>query len=546
MSGYYQQQFPPSGPPPSYHEQRPPQPHGYGAPQYGAAPYPPHAGYGTQHTGPASYPHDPQTRPFAPAAEAGMMPEKGGGPSDRPTRNGSAEEAIEKSQPWRDLVWAIIFWVQLIALVVVGGICYNRWSAQFTAQDPAHPDRSTSSDLGPLHHALPLIAIAVAAAAVQGLFWMWMMKKHGRTLIWITLIFGLIVAGLVVIAAVIAGNVVGVVFGIIFFLLNAYYVYIVRHKIAFAAAMMDVSLRSMSQFKTAWSLPIIGMLLMTGLAFVWSVCAFSIVYAVDHGSSEGARSARGFIFFLLVLSLFWTILTTKGWVHTCISGVAATYYYLAPHAIPKNPVWHAVRRASTTSFGSVAFGSFLTAFIRTVRFFVQMAYEQARNSNNQLAACALLCLECLIGCLEGVVNYINQYAFAIVAIYGRSYIQSAKDAWSLLRSRGFDAIINDSLIGSVLGFAQLIAGLCTGIITGLIAWSAFDTDWRPYAGLGFVVGLMLMMVVTEVVESAVICLFICLAHDPATLQRTKPEEYQKVMDPLETYYPHRGSQNGPV
>jgi hypothetical protein len=54
-----------------------------------------------------------------------------------------------------------------------------------------------------------------------------------------------------------------------------------------------------------------GMILMAGLAFVWSVCAFSIVYAVDNGSSSNAYSVRGLIFFALALSLFWTILAIK-------------------------------------------------------------------------------------------------------------------------------------------------------------------------------------------------------------------------------------------
>ena len=132
----------------------------------------------------------------------------------------------------------------------------------------------------------------------------------------------------------------------------------------------------------------------------------SIVWAVDNGGSDGARSVRGLIFFLLVLSLFWTILTVKGWVHTSVAGVCATWYFLSPHAVPANPVLHAVRRASTSSFGSICFGAFIVAFIRTVRFFVNMAYQNARNSNNQLAACALCCLECLIGLLESIVNYV--------------------------------------------------------------------------------------------------------------------------------------------
>ncbi len=130
------------------------------------------------------------------------------------------------------------------------------------------------------------------------------------------------------------------------------------------------------------------------------------------------------------------------------AGVQATWYFLSPHSVPANPVYQSVKRASSTSFGSICFGSFIVAFIRTVRFFVNMAYQNARNSNNQFAACALCILECLIGILESIVNYLNQYAFAICAIYGKAFMPAARDAWGLMKSRGFDAVINDSLIGT--------------------------------------------------------------------------------------------------
>lgn len=100
------------------------------------------------------------------------------------------------------------------------------------------------------------------------------------------------------------------------------------------------------------------------------------------------------------------------------------------------------------------------------------------------------------------------FSFAICAIYGKPFLTAASDAWELMRSRGFDAVINDSLIGGVLAFAQIIAGLVTGIAAALIAYYGFDTDWRAWAGAGFIIGVMLMVVVTEVVEAAVITLFI--------------------------------------
>lgn len=36
----------------------------------------------------------------------------------------------------------------------------------------------------------------------------------------------------------------------------------------------------------------------------------------------------------------------------------------------------------------------------------------------------------------------------ILALYGKSYIPAAKDTWRLLKDRGIDALVNDSLVGT--------------------------------------------------------------------------------------------------
>ena len=327
------------------------------------------------------------------------------------------------------------------------------------------------------------------------------------------------------------------------------------------------------------------------------------------------------------------------------SAVCQSGYFLAPHAVPAHPVWGSVKRASTTSFGSIAFGSFIVAFIRTVRFFVNLAYQvcgaskAAPTTTRAVRAASVVCVfgvahnhpcrsvlsvlvlvECsqqqqsvrgLCSVLLGVLDrhpgehrqlrqpvsrntalrrtaranenrcalpgtlhraamqaavfcalrevpwnrifvsrsfrllrmpcaHFHRYAFAICAIYGKPFLASAQQAWGLMKSRGFDAVINDSLIGGVLQFAQIICGLFTGVIAALVAYYGFSSDWRPWAGVGFVVGVMLMVVITEVVESAVVALFICLADDPVRLQQTKPDAYNRIMDPLNANYPVRG------
>ena len=66
----------------------------------------------------------------------------------------------------------------------------------------------------------------------------------------------------------------------------------------------------------------------------------------------------------------------------------------------------------------------------------------------------------MLGCIEDIVEYFNFYAFTQVAIYGKDFCDAAKSTWKLVKSKGIDALINDSLIGYVLGLGTF----CVGII----------------------------------------------------------------------------------
>jgi hypothetical protein len=51
-----------------------------------------------------------------------------------------------------------------------------------------------------------------------------------------------------------------------------------------------------------------------------------------------------------------------------------------------------------------------------------------------------------VSVIESYIEFLNEYAFAQVAIYGKDYCQAAHDTWELIKARGVDLIINDDLI----------------------------------------------------------------------------------------------------
>ena len=94
----------------------------------------------------------------------------------------------------------------------------------------------------------------------------------------------------------------------------------------------------------------------------------------------------------------------------------------------------------TTSLGSIAFGSLIVALISVLR---QIVISTKKRTKHNLVMCLL---ECMLTCLQRAMEWFNMYAFVHVAIYGTNYIQSAGNSWGLLKTKGFEALINDDLV----------------------------------------------------------------------------------------------------
>jgi hypothetical protein len=63
----------------------------------------------------------------------------------------------------------------------------------------------------------------------------------------------------------------------------------------------------------------------------------------------------------------------------------------------------------------------LIALIQTLKAMANEARNQASADGNPGLALLFCCIQCLIGCIEDIMEYFNKYAFAQVAIYGKDY-----------------------------------------------------------------------------------------------------------------------------
>lgn len=57
-----------------------------------------------------------------------------------------------------------------------------------------------------------------------------------------------------------------------------------------------------------------------------------------------------------------------------------------------------------------------------------------------------------------------------IAVYGKSFNHSARDAWELFQSTGVEALVAYDCSGAVVLMGTLLGGLITGTCAGVWAW----------------------------------------------------------------------------
>jgi Plasma-membrane choline transporter len=93
--------------------------------------------------------------------------------------------------------------------------------------------------------------------------------------------------------------------------------------------------------------------------------------------------------------------------HVTTSGVIGTWWWVPEEASSfcSSALSDSLVRATTYSFGSICFGSFLVALVQALR-----ALERhARDSDDlQILSCII---QCILSCIQGIIESLNRWAY---------------------------------------------------------------------------------------------------------------------------------------
>jgi len=178
---------------------------------------------------------------------------------------------------------------------------------------------------------------------------------------------------------------------------------------------------------------------------------------------------------------------------------------------PRETAMSSLFHAVTTSFGSLAFGALILAFVQFLNFLLEISKKS--NTKNRLLVCLISALQCVLGCIAGIVQYINKFAYIYVAMHGYSFCHAARECFELISRNFFNAVIMDTIAGFVLFVGKaLFTAICALITVGVL-----DAQDRPLTivtlGLVIIISFTVLHIISHVVGVSVDAVFICYLED---------------------------------
>ncbi|KAK0266292.1 pH nine-sensitive protein 1 [Friedmanniomyces endolithicus] len=466
-------------------------------------------------------------------------------PDNKPT----FEQAFKVEKPKYNDWWAgLLFLAVFAGFVAVSGISLQGYAA--TKGFNGGGIYGSQNDFGLNTNTMVLFAFCLVMALVLGYGYISMARIFTKQFIWITgilnIIWCLATAIYMLYRKYYSGGIVFLIFGL--FTVFCFITWIPR--IPFSVLMLQTAIDVSKKFGHVYIVSFLGGLIAAAFGAWFSVTLVAVYVHFEPGAnpacnasaggSGGCSSAKviGLVVFITFAG-YWITEVLKNIIHVTISGVYGAWYF-SPNNPPKGATRGALRRALTYSFGSISLGSLVVALINLLRQACSVAQQQNGSTGNFATDCAFCILQCFLGLLDWAVQFINRYAFSYMALYGKSYFESAKATWRLIKDRGIDALVNECLIGPVLTMgATFVAYACALLAYLYLVFTkpSYNTngEFTPVVvAYAFLIGLQIANCFTVPLSSGIDTIFVAAAWDPEVLMKEHPEMYNRMIE----VYPH--------
>nr|XP_054109794.1 choline transporter-like protein 4 isoform X2 [Callithrix jacchus] len=168
-----------------------------------------------------------------------------------------------------------------------------------------------------------------------------------------------------------------------------------------------------------------------------------------------------------VLGLFWTLNWVLALGQCVLAGAFASFYWAfhKPQDIPTFPLFSAFIRTLRYHTGSLAFGALILTLVQIARVILEYIDHKLRGVQNPVARCIMCCFKCCLWCLEKFIKFLNRNAYIMIAIYGKNFCVSAKNAFMLLMRNIVRVVVLDKVTDLLLFFGKLLVVGGVGVLS---------------------------------------------------------------------------------
>ncbi|KAK2830575.1 hypothetical protein Q5P01_018506 [Channa striata] len=168
-----------------------------------------------------------------------------------------------------------------------------------------------------------------------------------------------------------------------------------------------------------------------------------------------------------VVAFLWCVNFVIALGHCTLAGAFASYYwaFTKPGDIPMFPVCGGFMRALRYHVGSLAFGALILTLVQLARIILEYIDHKTRAAQNPVARFIFCCMKCCLWCLEKFIKFLNRNAYIMIAIYGKNFCVSAKNAFMLLMRNIIRVVVLDKVTDVLLFFGKLLVVGGVGVLS---------------------------------------------------------------------------------
>lgn len=403
------------------------------------------------------------------------------------------------------ITWLMI-WSYVIALAVLGGLCYYKYQLLTTSSGLAAATTNTNS--------------TNASNAISG-------SNSDTTTSETLYIFAIIF---------------WVVDGISLLVLCCIY-----HKINIVIAVLKAGADYMKQVPTALLVPPLLTLVVVAFFAYW-IAAFICLFAsgaafVNDSLPFTSVSWSDSTYYLMIyhgFGLLWNLAFFMAFCQFVLASSCAIWYYSqgpdgqeASMTVSRS-FWRGVRY----HLGSIAFGSLIIAIIEAVRLVMFYIHKQLKDAgvteSNKFIEYAMKCIHCCLDCFERFIQFINKNAYIQIAVRGSNFCTAAKDSFFLILGNPALFAIMGGLGGIFLFVGQIFitcATVCIGYAMVInIYSSSLYSPVMPcvfYFFIAYAVGAFFLSVYSMACDTILQCFLI-----DEELQKSKGRQPKHCPEPL--------------